>query len=295
MSSNFQALAAALKIPNQDADGAHTASITIPATSPYTYQLGQGAPLNYPSGWQLVPPTGITGVVTVSGGGYSNWTEVTLGTSLTGGTFSVDYSTSLTGGTCYFSSTDASKVVSITFTAALLVNEAFMASLINAIQAIGTAPGQADGLMGLDATGLAVITTARGVRQAIVCANTTNSPNLLAGSWATVPWSFSPALSITTNGGSKVRVRLTTNGLNSGGAPVASFQATIGGATLGLGQVYIPSNSSSPGAVAGHTFVAETGVLAAGTYPLTLQYENTAGATFGGTIGGLVVEVEEIA
>lgn len=151
----------------QDSDGAHTETITIPATSPYTHQLGQGSPLNYPSGWQIVPPTGITGVVTIGGGGHATWTEVTLGMSLAAGQFSVDYSTSPTGGMIYFSSADAGLTnVTITYTGATLVNEAVLQSFVTALRDISSATGAANGLPTLDANARVAQPPAHGIIQA---------------------------------------------------------------------------------------------------------------------------------
>lgn len=141
-------------LPNifEDADGAQTESFTIPATPPYTHVLGASLTPPYPSGYQIVPPSGVAGVVSISGGGYGSWSEVTNGSSLSGGQFSVDYTTSPTGGIVTFSSADAGKSVTATWTGATLLNHPLIQGLVNALRDIQATVGVASTIAALDAS-----------------------------------------------------------------------------------------------------------------------------------------------
>lgn len=99
--------------------------------------------------------SGVTGTVTATGSSQT-WAEVAPGTSLSAGQFIVDYGTTLTGGTITFAAADAGKSVTLTWTGALLVNEAFVLALVQALKdlraALGT-PNMPDGVVVTDGNG----------------------------------------------------------------------------------------------------------------------------------------------
>lgn len=135
----------------QDSDGTHSENVTVPSSAPYTYRLASASPYSYPSGYQVVPPSGISNVVTLSGGGNATWTEVPLGNALSKGQFSVDYTATPTGGQLTFSSADAGATPTATWTASTLVNEKLMQAVLDAAHSVIEGMGQASGLATLDA------------------------------------------------------------------------------------------------------------------------------------------------
>src|SRR5581483_6727374 len=84
--------------------------------------------------------SGVIGTVTATGSSQT-WTEQAPGTSLSAGGFIVDYGTTLTGGTVTFAAADAGKSVTLTWTGALLVNEAFVLALVQALKDLRTLLG----------------------------------------------------------------------------------------------------------------------------------------------------------
>lgn len=278
-------------LPNifEDADGAQTESFTIPATPPYTHVLGASLTPPYPSGYQIVPPSGVAGVVSISGGGYGSWSEVTNGSSLSGGQFSVDYTTSPTGGIVTFSSADAGKSVTATWTGATLLNHPLIQGLVNALRDINTAAGAASGFAATDANNHTAQAPAVGVRQSVF-APSTSGGNLTATSWTNVPFLTAPQITTTAQG--RIRFRLSIVNLNSGGAPVGvSFQVIINGVTYSLGQAYITSTSENRG----HGYVVRTPVLTPGTYTAQLQYQVSSAVNVGLATGNLTIELDEVA
>lgn len=278
MTATFPGSINALPDMVQDSDGSHTETFTIPSTSPYTHRLATASPYNYGTGYQVVPPSGIANVVTLSGGGNATWTEVPLGNSLTKGTFSVDYSASPTGGTLYFSSADAGATnVTATWTASTLVNETLVEGLILACRSVLVAIGANNGLAGLDANGHVAQQVSTGVRQVkgvqvtsdLTLLTSMNAPDLTnVANWS--DWLSGLNVSITTSGGT-LRLCLTMSAscstLNN---PTVAFGMRYSGASSGfLNIAYVQSNSTSN--VRGGIVIEAEGFLslAAGTYTFT--------------------------
>lgn len=87
----------------------------------------------------VAPPatnaSGLPAVVTITGGGYGgSFTEKAQGIPLIGGDFTADYSYSPTGGLVSFAAVDASKTVTIVYTATTAVNGALVNSLVTAVK-----------------------------------------------------------------------------------------------------------------------------------------------------------------
>lgn len=269
-----------------DSDGSIAEAITIPSTPPYTHMLGQSAPANYPSGYQIVPSS-TPGVVSVSGGGYGSWAQVTGSPS--GGQFAVDTTTSPTGGTVTFSATDAGKSVTINWTASLLPNKQWMQDIWGALHDIASAAGAASGFSMLDANGHAAAAPAAGLRQSLLSASTSGG-NLTATTFANFPFMTAPQITTTTGG--RIRCRLSIVNLNSGGAPLnVAWQVIINGVTYSLGSAYIASTTANET----HGYVIRTPVLSPGTYTAQLQYQLSAAVNVGISTGNLTVELDEVA
>lgn len=237
--------------------------------------------------------SGSQGAVSLTVNGVAG-TEMPPGTTLSAsGQYIVDYSLSNTAGTITHYSGDQGKTIVATYVAANLLAAALLNNIITAIKSIVAAfgtPGAANGTATLDLGGLLTPAEARPVHQVIVSGNSTNSPNLNATSWTTLPWTMTPGLSITTVGG-RIRCRLSTANLGSGSAGITqSWQVIINGVTYPMGAVYFGTS----GPYFGHSFVCETPALAAGTYAVTLQYQNSSGVNVAGAAAGIVVELEEI-
>ena len=272
--------------PRQDSDGATTDVIMIPASAPYTHQLGQGAPLNLPTGWQIIPPSGVPGAVTVSGGGHGTWTEVTNGTSLSAGQFSVDYSASATtGGTVYFAAADAGMTsVSIQYTGALEVNKQWALDMTNAIRAVVSGRGAANGLAGLDANSRLLQLPATGVRQ-VVAAQVIGTSQIFNASVVSPTTFGATTLDITTTGGTiylEYDLGLVHTGADTS-APLAFYGLWTGAASSNklmntINGLWIPNGAR--GAI--HLSCVIAG-LAAGLYHFSPAY--TSGAITGWSTG----------
>lgn len=148
----------------------------------------------------------------------------------------------------------------------------------------------ANGVPSLDGSSLLTIGEARGVRKVILTANTTNTPNLNSTTFTTFPWSFSNGFQITTHGGS-IRCRLSATGLGTGGTLTMSFQVIINGVTYALGSVYL----AAVGPAYSHSFPIETPALTAGTYTAALEYMISSSVNVSAPVGGIVLELEEVA
>jgi len=135
----------------QDSDSTQTETFTVPAG--LTHVLGQGSPMNQPAGYQVVPPVGVTGAVSVVGPGSVTWTQVALGSTLGTNQYTVDYSTSATGGTLTFAAGNVGNSVSCSWIGSNLINEKTLGDLVTALKDIAAAQGAPNGLASLNGVG----------------------------------------------------------------------------------------------------------------------------------------------
>jgi len=133
----------------QAADGSFTETFVIPASPPYTHMIGAASPYNYPSGWQIIPSTGVSNAVTITGAAHASWTSVP--SAPIAGQFVYDTSISPTGGTLTFAAGDAGATVTATWIGSTDVNKALMQALVTALHDIAVAAGAPSGLATLDA------------------------------------------------------------------------------------------------------------------------------------------------
>jgi len=135
----------------QASDGNFTETFVIPASAPYTHQIGAAAPYNMPAGWQIIPPNSVSNAVTVTGAAHASWTSVP--SSPTAGQFVYDATISPTGGTLTFAASDAGQTVIATWIGSTDINKALMQALVTALHDIGAAAGAPSGLATLTAAG----------------------------------------------------------------------------------------------------------------------------------------------
>lgn len=262
------------------ADGTYTESGVIIPGSPYIYRLGAGLPIPYPSGMQVIPPQGVSNVVTVSGGGYGSWTQVASAPGL--GQFTVDTTISPTGGQIGFNSGDATKVVSLTYLANTYVNKTWAEAFVTALRDIRDWRGVASGLAGLDANTHVIQAPASGIRQMQIVPNATAFDYNITtqnATWTTMPGAGTATLVTTTGGQLGVRISgMLYNALGSANWFRLGF-AVDGGTVKPLGRVVLPASAD------GFLLAGEdtSGVLTAGSHSVTVMYQ-CGGATNGVTV-----------
>jgi len=138
----------------QAADGTFTETFVIPSSAPYTHMIGAAAPYNYPVGWQIIPPSGVSNAVTITGAAHPSW--VAVASAPTAGQFVYDTSISPTGGTLTFSAADAGQSVTATWIGSTDVNKALVQAIITALKDTASAAAAPGGLATLNGSGAVV-------------------------------------------------------------------------------------------------------------------------------------------
>lgn len=151
----------AVPAPRMASDGPLTENYTIPASGPFAnkYQLGSTAPLNYPTGIPIVPPTGTDPVLTTGGVAY---TKVASGTTPAQGQYSYTTSTDINGGVITHAAADAGKAVTVVYVGDTIWTETYVTLIRSALSDVAAALGAPNGLATFDASGYLIATATEG-------------------------------------------------------------------------------------------------------------------------------------